>query len=54
MILLTAIITFRSPLPVIIGKLNPVILGSANYHRHIVATDTFGRVDHELWRKLWN
>ena len=37
----------------IIDRLNPVIRGWANYHRHIVATDTFGRVDHELWRKLW-
>jgi len=33
--------------------LNPVIRGWANYHRHCVATDTFDRVDHEIWRALW-
>lgn len=38
---------------VLIGLLNPVIRGWANYHKHIVAADTFSRVDHEIWRKLW-
>lgn len=38
---------------VLIGLLNPVIRGWANYHKHIVATDTFDRVDHEIWRRLW-
>lgn len=38
---------------VLIGRLNPVIRGWANYHKHIVATDTFARVDHEIWRRLW-
>ena len=33
--------------------LNPVIRGWANYHRHCAATDTFDRVDHEIWRALW-
>ena len=33
--------------------LNPVIRGWANYHRHCAARDTFDRVDHEIWRALW-
>jgi RNA-directed DNA polymerase len=37
----------------LITVLNPVIRGWANYHRHCVATDTFDRVDHEIWRALW-
>ena len=38
---------------VLIGLLNPVIRGWANYHRHCAATDTFHRVDHEIWQRLW-
>jgi hypothetical protein len=37
----------------LIGLLNPVIRGWANYHRHCAAKDTFNRVDHEIWRALW-
>jgi len=37
----------------LIGLLNPVIRGWANYHRHIVAYRTFCRVRMELWRSLW-
>lgn len=37
----------------LIGQLNPVIRGWANYHRHIVAAEAFGRVDFEIWRRLW-
>jgi RNA-directed DNA polymerase len=38
---------------VLIGLLNPVIRGWVNYHRHCAATATFNRVDHEIWRALW-
>ena len=38
---------------ILIRQLNPVILGWANYHRSIVATDTFAKVDHLLWQSLW-
>jgi RNA-directed DNA polymerase len=38
---------------VLIELLNPVIRGWANYHRHIAAKETFSRVDHEIWRGLW-
>lgn len=37
----------------LIRKLNPKITGWANYHRHIVAKETFSRVDHALFRMLW-
>jgi RNA-directed DNA polymerase len=37
----------------LIGLLNPVIRGWANYHRHCAAKETFDRVDHEIWRALW-
>jgi RNA-directed DNA polymerase len=37
----------------LIYALNRVILGWVNYHRHIVATRTFRKVDHVLWHCLW-
>ena len=37
----------------LIGLLNPVIRGWANYHRHIVANRVFGRADFEIWKRLW-
>jgi len=37
----------------LIKALNPVIQGWANYHKHVVAADTFARVRMEIWRCLW-
>ena len=37
----------------LIAKLNPVIRGWANYHQHIVAKETFNKVDHGIWKCLW-
>ena len=37
----------------LIKMLNPILRGWANYHRHIVAKETFARVDHEVWSMLW-
>jgi len=37
----------------LIALLNPVIRGWANYHQHCAAKETFDRVDHEIWRALW-
>lgn len=37
----------------LIVRLNPLIRGWANYHRHCVASRAFSRVDFEIWRKLW-
>jgi RNA-directed DNA polymerase len=37
----------------LIGLLNPVIRGWANYHRHVVAKETFQSMDKEIWLILW-
>ncbi|EPR5630121.1 group II intron reverse transcriptase/maturase [Citrobacter freundii] len=37
----------------LIRLLNPVIRGWANYHRHVVAKETFGYVDYRVWKLLW-
>ena len=37
----------------LIGMLNPVIRGWANYHRHAASSETFDKMEHEIWRKLW-
>jgi len=37
----------------LIGLLNPIIRGWANYHRHVVAKKIFCWVDHQIWQKLW-
>jgi len=37
----------------LIGQLNPVIRGWVNYHRHIVALQTFKNVEKALWHTLW-
>ncbi len=37
----------------LIGLLNPVLRGWANYHQHIVAKDAFSKVNFNIWRNLW-
>jgi RNA-directed DNA polymerase len=37
----------------LIGMLNPKIRGWANYHKGSVAGETFTKVDHEIWKTLW-
>ena len=37
----------------VIRLLNPVIRGWANYHQNQVAKETFSKVDHLTWKKLW-
>nr|WP_172689222.1 group II intron reverse transcriptase/maturase [Enterobacter cloacae]AQX35370.1 group II intron reverse transcriptase/maturase [Enterobacter cloacae] len=37
----------------LIKKLNPIIQGWADFHRHNVAKAAFARVDHEIWLALW-
>lgn len=37
----------------LIDKLNPVIRGWANYHRPVVAKQTFNYVDYRIWKLLW-
>jgi RNA-directed DNA polymerase len=38
----------------LIGELNPIIRGWTNYHKHVVAHDTFTRMDFVLWGLLWH
>ncbi|MGD0232544.1 MAG: group II intron reverse transcriptase/maturase, partial [Syntrophorhabdales bacterium] len=37
----------------LIKMLNPVLRGWANYHRHAVSSETFSKVGHAIWQKLW-
>jgi RNA-directed DNA polymerase len=37
----------------LIEMLNPVIRGWANYHQNHVAKETFRKVDHVIWKQLW-
>lgn len=37
----------------LIGLLNPIIRGWANYHRHVAAKETFSKADHRIWQALW-
>src|ERR1700682_3118866 len=37
----------------LIRLLNPVLRGWANYHSHVVAKETFGRIDSLIWSMLW-
>lgn len=37
----------------LIKKLNPVIQGWANFHRHVVAARQFQCLDRDIWRALW-
>jgi RNA-directed DNA polymerase len=45
-----------APMEALIGKLNQMLRGWGNYHRHVVASEAFSRVDtyvfHQLWRML--
>jgi RNA-directed DNA polymerase len=37
----------------LIRLLNPILRGWANYHSHVVAKETFARVDTDVWSMLW-
>jgi RNA-directed DNA polymerase len=37
----------------LIAQLNPKIRGWANYHRHVVSSKTFNKVDHAIFQALW-
>jgi len=37
----------------LIRLLNPILRGWANYHSHVVAKETFARVDDRIWSMLW-
>ena len=42
-----------SPMPVLIKELNAVLRGWANYHRHVVSSKTFSRIDTHVFEQLW-
>ena len=37
----------------LIVQLNPLLRGWANYHRHVNSKQTFTRIDHLLFQRLW-
>jgi RNA-directed DNA polymerase len=37
----------------LIGRLNPIIRGWANYHAGQASKDTYSKVDSEIWQGLW-
>jgi RNA-directed DNA polymerase len=37
----------------LITELNPLIRGWTNYHRHVVSSDVFCKVDHDIYLALW-
>ncbi len=43
-----------APTEMVIWQLNAKIRGWANYHRHAVATKTFGYVDYHIFLALWS
>ncbi len=43
----------RSVIAVLIKKLNQKLRGWANYHRHVVSSDVFRRVDLYVFNQLW-
>ena len=42
-----------APIIILIKKLNQMLRGWANYHRHVVASHTFARVDNYVYEQLW-
>ena len=37
----------------LIQKLNPILLGFANYYRGVVSKETFSYINHRMWYYLW-
>ncbi|MCF8050306.1 MAG: group II intron reverse transcriptase/maturase [Desulfobacterales bacterium] len=42
-----------APLPALIKKLNQTLRGWGNYHRHVVSSEAFGRIDTYVYEELW-
>ncbi len=38
----------------LIGTLNPIITGWANYHQTVVSRETFHKMDYRIWNTLWH
>ncbi|KKG07021.1 group II intron reverse transcriptase/maturase [Methanosarcina mazei] len=41
------------PQELLISKINPIIRGWTNYHRSVVSSEIFRKLDHILWEILW-
>jgi RNA-directed DNA polymerase len=39
---------------VLIKKLNPILMGFANYYKGVVSKETFGYISHRVWQYLWS
>lgn len=37
----------------LISRLNPILRGWGNYHRHVVSKVCFSKIDHLIWRAIW-
>jgi RNA-directed DNA polymerase len=42
-----------APAPVLVKALNQTLRGWGNYHRHVVASDAFSRIDKYIYEQLW-
>jgi len=42
-----------APKSVLIKNLNPVLMGWARYHQGVVAKETFSKLDHQIFWRLW-
>jgi RNA-directed DNA polymerase len=42
------------PQEAVIGQLNPILRGWANYHRHVVSKRTFAALDDWIWHRVWS
>jgi RNA-directed DNA polymerase len=42
-----------APMIILIKKLNEILRGWAYYHRHVVSSEAFGRVDNYVYNQLW-
>ena len=43
-----------APMQALIKKLNETLRGWANYHRHVVASEVFSRIDTYVYEQLWH
>jgi RNA-directed DNA polymerase len=43
----------QAPAGQVIGQLNPLLRGWANYHCHVVSKETFAKIDYAIFRALW-
>jgi RNA-directed DNA polymerase len=43
----------QAPAGQVIGQLNPLLRGWANYHCHVVSKTTFAKIDHAIFQALW-